>query len=74
VLRLWDGLSAFQTEAQARQKGRELPRLGRFIVRLELPDSTAIRAERTLDGEGHYTLWGEPSDFLRCVVSTVLVE
>ena len=31
--RLWQGISVYATEAQARRKGRASPRLGRYIAR-----------------------------------------
>lgn len=46
--RVWDGLSAFATLTQARNKARQYPWLGRFVSRLVLPEAgSAIRWERT---------------------------
>jgi len=73
VLRLWSGLSAFSTLAQARRKSRISPVLGAFVARLVLPDVGQVRYERTR-GTGHYTLWGEPSVLLAAVVSVVRVS
>ena len=73
VLRLWDGISAYETEEQARAKARELPRLGRYIAAVLVPEDGPIRHERTLDSEGHWTLWGEPAELLRRVTSVVRV-
>ncbi len=58
---LWDGVSVFATEAQARShtRGRR-PVPGKFIAALELPVDGSIpliRIERTLRSRGHYTIW-----------------
>jgi hypothetical protein len=75
TLRLHSGVSAFATETQARNKARAYPWLGRFIVRLEIPKGAPIAIERTLVSRGHHTLWGDPTDLLRCVIGhPILVE
>lgn len=72
LLRLRDGLSVYATLAQARRKARAYPMLGQFIAVLEIPETEAIRYERTLPGSrGHHTLWGEPKLLLACIVSVV---
>ena len=73
TLRLWDGLSVFETEAQARQQARAFPRLGRYIAALEILMGGPIRFERTTRTEGHYTLWGEAGEILEWVRSVVPV-
>jgi hypothetical protein len=72
--RLWDGLSVYATEAQARNKARQFPYLGRYVARLDIPQGTPIRIERTIPhSRGHHTLWGEPALLLRAVVAVVTV-
>jgi hypothetical protein len=68
--RLWGGLSCWATEAGARRNARRYRAQGAYVARIDLEDGSPIRVERTL-GPGHYTLWGEPSDFLARVVSVV---
>jgi hypothetical protein len=67
--RLWDGISVYATEAQARNKATQFPYLGAYLARLDVPDGAAVRIERTIrNSRGHHTLWGNPADLLRCVV------
>ena len=73
LLRLADGLSVFSTERQARQKAWQYPWLGSFISRLNVPDDSPIRIEKTL-GRGHHTLWGTPEQLAACVVATLSLE
>jgi hypothetical protein len=54
-VRVWDGLSVYSTEAQARRKRRTSPVLGQFIATLEVPADGSIRFERTR-GAGHFTI------------------
>jgi hypothetical protein len=70
-LRLHSGISVSATEQQARNRAHDMPWLGRFIARLEIPAGSAIRYERTLRTRGHHTLWGEPAELLRCVVAVI---
>jgi hypothetical protein len=70
---MWEGISVNNTETQARNKGRDLPWLGRYIAVLEIPEGGAITYQRTGRGRGHYTLWGEPGDLLRCVARVLAV-
>ena len=72
--RLWDGLSVYATEAQARAKARQLPALGRYVARLELPAGAPVRVERTVPAAGATTPSGAtPAVLLRCVVAVVAV-
>lgn len=70
---LHDGISVFATEQQARKKAQAFPFLGSFIARLEIPDDAPVRIERTLSSRGHHTMWGNPDDLRRYVVSVVPV-
>jgi hypothetical protein len=71
VLRLWDGISMYQTESQARRKARLRPSLGRYLAAVELPEAGTIRVERTTGSEGHYTVCAEATVLLRQVRSVV---
>lgn len=68
VAELWDGLSVQSTLAQARRRSRISPMLGRFVAVLRVPTDGSVRYERTR-GEGHHTLWGDPSVLLALVVT-----
>ena len=70
---LWDGISVYRTEAQARNKARRFPALGMFLARLEIPEGELVEIERTLSSRGHHTLWGEPAYFLSRVVRVLSV-
>lgn len=70
---VWDGLSVFSTLAQARRKRRVSPSIGEFIAVLRVPTDGTIRIERTLGGDGHHTVWGEPSMLLGMVIAVELV-
>ncbi len=73
--RLWDGLSSYNRESRARQKGRGMPWLGKaFIAELRLSDDASIRVERTTKSRGHYTVWGDPTAVLGCVVRVVPIR
>ncbi len=68
-VRLWEGLSVFEALDQARQKAMEFPMQGAFIAALAIPSDGRITYERTGKTEGHYTLWGNADDLLKCVTS-----
>jgi len=65
---VWDGLSVYNTAAQARRKRRESPVLGNFIAVLRVPLDGSVRVERTR-GAGHHTLWANPDALLSLVVA-----
>src|SRR5437764_1395720 len=60
VVRLWSGISVFDSLDLSRGNAAIFPRLGRFIATLVIPLDSAILYEKTR-GAGHYTLWGEPA-------------
>lgn len=70
---LWDGISVFNTETQARNKGRDYPFLGSFIAQLDIPDNAPVRWARTLRTPGHHSVWGDPTYLLGCVARIALV-
>ncbi len=73
VRQLWDGISVFSTEAQARRAARRYPLLGSYVARLQIPSAAEIRSERTLASPGHDTLWGDSSVLLAFVTEVVPV-
>lgn len=74
ILRVWSGVSAYATLAQARAKVRQYPLLGSCIAELHVPEGGAIRYERTLRrSRGHHTLWGDPEVLLATVAGVVSV-
>jgi hypothetical protein len=73
VLSLWNGLSVFDQESQARQKAREAPYLGRYIAELRVLEGDPLRYQRTMRTPGHYTLWGPADVILNRVVGVAPV-
>jgi hypothetical protein len=74
TLHVWDGISVYQTLAQARRKARDYPFLSAFIAELSLDiDVPPVRIEKTF-GRGHYTIWGAPAVLIRALVSITPVQ
>lgn len=71
VLRLWSGISLFDSLDRARQMCRRAPKLGEYIAVLRLPEERLVQFERTTASAGHYTAWGRSVDFLHYVVDVV---
>lgn len=67
-----DGISAFDSEARAKQQATEVPRLGRFVAEFWIPDD--CEARRTGQSPGHYTVWGEAETLLASVARVVPVK
>lgn len=65
---VWDGISVFSTLNQARRKRRTSPVLGEYIAVLRVPMDGSVRFARTLGGDGHHTIWGDPERLLQLVV------
>ncbi len=61
VALLWDGISVYATEMQARNQARAKPWLGAHIAELTVSDVDPIACRRTGTGRGHHTLWGDPA-------------
>lgn len=72
--RLWDGLSAYATLAQARRKQRAVPVLGEYIAALAIVEDDDVRMERTTREPGHHTIWGPPPVLLASVVAVVRAD
>jgi hypothetical protein len=58
IIRAYDGLSAFDSEAGARRQATRFRILGSKVVRFHLPIAGHISWEQTFQ-PGHYTLTGE---------------
>jgi hypothetical protein len=71
TLRLWDGISVYDTVLRAMAKSRRYPWLGTFIAKLEIPNDGSFRIERTTKSRGHYTIWAEPEDLLESVTEMI---
>ena len=75
VLRLWDGISVYDTLRQARITARTFPHLGRHIAILHVPDDGSVQFEQTLEpAKGHFTLWGAPNVLLACVAGMARLD
>ncbi len=74
LARLWDGVSVYDSERRARSQARRLPRLGKFIAELRIPPESPLRWEQTTDDPKYFTVWGDPSDILGCVIRVTPVE
>ena len=72
--RVWDGVSVYDSEQRARRVARQYPMLGGYIAMLDVPVPSAIRSERTGSRPGHWTLWGDPDELQRLVLSVSSVE
>lgn len=73
VALLWDGISVYTTETQARNRAKVQPYLGAFIAELAILDGGPITFRRSGVGRGHHTLWGDPAEIRARVVRTVAI-
>ena len=62
LARLYDGLSVFSTERQARNKARDLPVLGTYLAAVALEDGAPVRLERTLRVAPEGVVAGAPAE------------
>jgi hypothetical protein len=61
TLRLAEGISVYETFAQAATQAQKYPALGQFIAELELPDDdSTITITPSGARSGHRTIWVEP--------------
>jgi hypothetical protein len=74
VALLWDGVSVYATEAQARKQARAKPGLGAYIAEIVVNDGNPITVRRSGRGSGHHTLWGDPDELKARVMRTVAVK
>ena len=63
---IYDGVSVYATEAQARNQAKAKPWLGQYIAELAISDEGPITFRRTGVGRGHHTLWGDPAELKAC--------
>ena len=70
---MYDGISVYATETQARNQVRAKPWIGRYIAVLHVTEDGPITFRRTGVGRGHHTLWGDPSDLLGCIVDVLSI-
>src|SRR5713101_6790995 len=73
TLRLWGGISVYDTLSRAAAKSRRYPWLGAFVAKLDVPDEADVRAERTTKSRGHHTVWAAP-EFLLSLLVEVTAE
>ncbi len=75
VHRMWQGISVYATETQARKKAKA-SRLGDYIAELSVPVGGSIAFRRTggSRARGHHTLWGDPEELMACITRVVAVE
>jgi hypothetical protein len=66
VLRLWQGISLFDSIERARSQARRRPWHGNAFIAVLVIPSGAFQLEAT-GSRGHYTLWGDPYAILACV-------
>lgn len=71
--RMAEGISVNATLAQARSRARSF-NLGRYVAEIRIPGDASLTVERTGTNRGHYTIWGEPSVIMGCVVSIVRAD
>ena len=62
VALLWDGISVYATETQARNQAKAKPWLGAYIAELAISEVDPITFRRTGTGRGHHTLRGQAAD------------
>lgn len=68
---LWDGISVYATEIQARNQAKAKPWLGSYIAEIAFSEGDPIVFRRTGTGRGHHTLWGDPVE-LRALLTRVI--
>lgn len=75
TLRTYDGVSVFETLAQARAAAIRFPMLGTSMAELVIPEGATIRIERTFAKQpGHHTIWGNPDEMLGYVGRIVAIS
>jgi hypothetical protein len=73
TLRLWTGISVFDTEDSAREQARDFPAIGQFIAAVQVAVGGAVHYEQTSSNRHHYTLWGDAGLLLAQVLAVVEV-
>lgn len=67
-LRLWSGISVYDTLERAQKLAVRRPELGRFVAIVKIADDASVLVERTGNRAGHHTVWGDPGDLMSRVV------
>jgi hypothetical protein len=66
---LHDGLSLYRDPRDAHATAQDFPRLGRYVQQVDVPLPSGITGRQTPGRyPSHWTLWGEPDEFLRYLV------
>jgi hypothetical protein len=69
---LYVGVSTYNRRDRCEKKARRFPRLGSYVVELQIPDDASVEVHRTLDN-GHYSVIGEADLLLSfCVADSCL--
>jgi hypothetical protein len=69
TLRLWDGVSVFDTEDSARRQAQRIPAIGGYIAAVQFPAAGPVHYEQTGNDPHHYTVWADAVYFLAQVTS-----
>lgn len=69
--RIFDGLSMYESEVQARETAARFPNVWQTIAVLDLPDDGRFRMEQTGVAAGHWTVWAQPDAVIHYVVDTL---
>lgn len=69
--RSWDALSFYDSEAGARAQAVQVPGIGKFIARYDIPLDAGITWEQTL-GPGYYDLRGDTAEIKRYLTSYIV--
>lgn len=70
IRRSWDALSFFGDVEGLEQQIRELPAIGRYMCRYDIPEDAGITWEQS-GREGHYDLRGDKQVLKGCLVDCV---
>ncbi len=73
-MRLWDGISIYDSRERARWRGARMTPPRRWIAVLLIPDDSLIMVEKTLRDPAHFTAWATPEQFIDCVLFIVSAD
>jgi hypothetical protein len=73
TLRLWAGISVFDTEESAHDQALRVPAIGGYIAAIRFRASDPVQCERTGRDPHHHTLWADAVYLLEHVISVVPV-
>jgi hypothetical protein len=66
----WDALSFYDSVEGVRQQARQVPGIGKYIVRFDIPEGIGITWTPSL-GPGHYDIRGDKETLKRCLTDEV---